>query len=161
MALGSFLAMAALSLNMQAGKSGQFSMEEAAECAAIYAFTLDAMRSSTDIPANIRMRVRDGLASWEYELSASAPNARPETLQTAADNAVQLVRDNLPEGQGADAAAARGDFLTAGTEFCAAKIASVYGDQEHPVIPFLRQSDAEAGLPVPMPVSQSGGRGLR
>lgn len=146
----------------------KFSTTEAADCAAYYAFTLDAMLAAPNVPANVRMSMRDGLATWEYELAAANPGASSAMLQAAADAAVQKVRDNMPEGLGSDAAAARGEYLTAGAAKCAARITDVYGDEDHPVIAFLREADAEAGvLPAPQPVAAAGDelavseRGLR
>lgn len=132
-----------------------FSTEQAAQCAVTYAFTLDVIRHMEDVPSANRREVRDGLAQWEYELKLSAPDAPVEYLQTAADEAVLLLDQALPVGQGAEAAKARGAYLTESQNVCATLIAGVYGSsEEHPVMPFLRAADAEAGLSVaPMPVS--------
>ena len=156
--------MAGASLLM-AGPAGHFTTEQAADCAAIQAITLDAMRAASNVPAPIRLKVRNGLAMWEYELSASAEGAPPEKLQKAADSAIAKVHEEMPQGQGADAAAARGEYLTSRSAACATLIAEAYGEQEHPVMPYLREADAKAGLPAVTPVSASAAddksRGLR
>ncbi|MEM9232792.1 MAG: hypothetical protein AAGA69_00970 [Pseudomonadota bacterium] len=149
MALTSLLATAVLT----ATATAPFTTDQAAKCAAVHAFTLDAMRVATNVPAPIRRRVRDGLAMWEYELSASAPKMSAEKLQAIADAAVTKVHEDLPQGNSPEAAAARGDYLTKASGACANMIATAYGDAEHPVVPYLREADAKQGVPQPLPVS--------
>lgn len=142
--------MAALPLILAAvvsmGPQAKFATEDAVKCAAVYAVTLDAMRHASNVPTEVRKQMRDGLAMWEYELSASAPNATAEALQTAADSAVEAVYANLPDGSGAEAAAARGEYLRAASAACAEGMAAAYQGAEHPVVPYLAAADAEAGL---------------
>lgn len=133
-----------------------FSTDQAAKCAAIYAFTLDAMMAAPNVPSGIRKQTRNGLASWEYELSASAPEAPPQVLQAAVDAAMQELYGNMPEGQGEEAAAARGAYLTRSSADCAERLDTAYNGEEHPVIPFMRKADREAGiLPRPAPTAMS------
>lgn len=153
------LSILALSLAMQgatpAAAPSAFSTDEAARCAATFAFTLDAMRTAQGVPVAIQRRMRDGLAIWEYELARSAPGADPATLQAAANRAVGAVRATMPQGDTADAAEARGDFLTEGTARCGKQIETAYRGAEHPVIPFLRKSElAVAAPPAAQPVVQ-------
>lgn len=125
-----------------------FSTDEAAHCAAIHAFTLDAMSTATNVPRTVRNRIQDGLAIWEYELAASAPGASKEALQAAADRAVAYVRADLPAGEDAAAAQARGMFLTSSAEKCEKMVRVAYGGAEHPVIPYLRQAEVTVGDPT-------------
>lgn len=132
-----------------------FEIDAAARCAAVFAFTLDAMEGAQNVPRQVRKAMHDGLAMWEYELHAAVPVAEPEALQRAANLAVANVRADLPSGDGPEAAQARGNFLTMSAQTCQQQIASAYGDQEHPVIPFLRQAEVAvtAQPPAPVPVS--------
>ena len=143
-----FLAAAVLAV---APPAPHFSTDQAAKCAAIYAFTLDAMMAAPNVPSGIRKETRNGLASWEYELSASAPEAPPQMLQAAVDAAMQELYDNMPEGQGEEAAAARGAYLTRASADCAERLDTAYNGEEHPVLPFMRKADREAGLRVSPP----------
>ncbi|MEM9989199.1 MAG: hypothetical protein AAF723_06730 [Pseudomonadota bacterium] len=132
-------------------QTAAFTTDEAARCAATYAFTLDAMQSATRVPETIYLGMKEGLAIWEYELSASAPNASAAVLQAAADRAVAHVRNGLPEGEGRDNAEARGDYLTAQTKICAQKIDTLYGDTQHPVMVLLAANAAPIPDKVPPP----------
>ncbi len=165
-------AIALVSVGAVAEAKSAFSTDEAARCAASFAYTLDAMQAAPSIPQEVRRRMRDGLAIWEYELSASAPGASGDTLQAAANRAVAVIRAGMPDGDAPDVAAQRGDYLTGLTTDCAAKIKTAYGDAEHPVIPFLREADAQqTAPPAPLPPLAPGqaagteddpkGRGLR
>ncbi|MEM9422632.1 MAG: hypothetical protein AAF986_09020 [Pseudomonadota bacterium] len=147
--MGTIVALWTMGISKASADTAVFDTDEAAKCAASFAYTLDAMQAAPSIPQEIRRRMRDGLAIWEYELSASAPNATPAMLQAAANRAVAVVRAGMPDGAGPDIAAQRGDYLTMLTTKCAAKITAAYGDDEHPVIPFLRQADADALVPPP------------
>lgn len=132
---------------MSQAESAHFSTDDAARCAAAYAFTLDAMARANAkpgakaVPDHIVDRMRDGLATWEYELAASAPEEKSEVLQAAANRAVAYMRADMPNGEGSTAAQARGDYLTSATGRCAEKIETAYAGREHPVIPFLRKDE--------------------
>lgn len=135
-----------------------YDTDAAARCAVAYAFTVDAMQSATGIPQDIRRSMRDGLAVWEYELAASAPGAGDQVLKDAANRAVAYVRAGMPNENTPESATARGDYLLGITKSCRMMVSQVYGDVEHPVIPFLRQADAgtvvpPAAMPKPMPVN--------
>lgn len=127
-----------------ASPQGHFSTDEAAECAALYAVTLEAMHGASNVPEDVLGKMRDGLTIWEYELSASAPEASAAILKTAADIAIEKVRASMPDGEGPEAAAARGAFLTKHAGDCEAMIEAAYEGEEHPVIPFLRAAEEKA-----------------
>lgn len=130
------------------GPASAFTIDEAARCAAVFAFTLDAMATAQNVPRTTRNMVRDGLVIWEYELSASQPDATQEELSSAANRAIAYVRADLPMGDGPDGAQARGSFLMGSAKGCQDKIDVAYGGAEHPVIPHLRQAEVTVGDPT-------------
>jgi hypothetical protein len=148
MMLNSAALIAATGLALAAAPAPNFAVDEAAQCAAFHVWTLQKMEGATNVPEEIRQAMWEGQAIWRYELSAAAPDADDATLQAAANRASAYVRAGLPEGENAEAAAARGDYLMGGVARCRAKIAEAYGDEEHPVIPFLREAE---GVTVPAP----------
>lgn len=118
-----------------------FSTADAAECAAAYAETLHVMGDGQGVPVAVYRRMKDGLAVWEYELSASAPEADPATLKAATRVAAERLWQTMPDGEDGNAAKARGHFLTQTTGACASKVKAAYDGKPHPVIPFLREAE--------------------
>lgn len=172
MALTPLLAVAAI---IFVGPEAKFTTEEAANCAAVHAITLDAMRKAENVPVPARKKIRDGLAVWEYEINASAPafkndaaaekwKAATSKLYGAAENRIY---EDLAASTQEGAAVARGDYLIKASVECQKMIKAAYGEAEHPVMPFLREADAKAGLPTVTPVATTAeaeaepGRGLR
>ncbi|ADM09076.1 hypothetical protein PB2503_05007 [Parvularcula bermudensis HTCC2503] len=131
-----------------------FSVDDAAYCAAVYAFTLDAMSRAENVPVAKQRETTEGLAKWEYELSAAGEDLATAALQGRADRAVAEVRQQMPNGVGAEAAAARGTFLLESSAQCDAQLTAAYGVSEHPIVPFLRKAQVEVA-----PGTE--GRGLR
>lgn len=134
---------------------GFFTTEQAARCAAVHAFALDALATAQQVPRSFRNAMRDGLVIWEYELSAAEPGMTTDDLQAAANRAVAYVRADLPMGDGPDGAQARGTFLQQEAAACEQLVETAYEGAEHPVIPHLRQAEVTVGdptLPPPAPI---------
>ena len=132
---------------------GAFTTEEAAWCGAVFGKMVEAMRSAEGVPDTLRQQAEIGLMVWEYELVASAPG-RQEYLERSVLGAIDRLGEAMPQGDSAEVANARGDFLVSRAQGCMERVDAVYRNGAHPVVQRLLAQNE-----VPTPAKRK--KGLR
>ena len=112
---------------------GAYTTEEAAWCAVVFARMAEATAALPDVPDAMREQSQIGAMIWEYELIASAPG-REDFIQRAALGAVDALAAQMPQGDDAAAANARGEFLMSRAKGCSERIDQIYQNAPHPIV---------------------------
>lgn len=112
---------------------GAFTTDEAAWCGAVFAKMVEAMRGAEGVPDALRQQAEIGLMVWEYELVASGPG-RQEYLERSVLAAIDRLGEEMPQGDSAEVANARGDFLVTRAQGCMERVDAVYVNAAHPIV---------------------------
>lgn len=134
----------------QDAPAGRFDTAEAAACGAVFASLVQAFQETDGVPEQTRTGATVGLMFWEYELSASAPGQEAMVERTVIAAFDQL-NESMPQGEGADAANARGDYLMRQAQDCSTRIDAAYPEGVHPVEAQLRAAADAQGQGAPAP----------
>ena len=149
---------------------GVFTTDEAAWCGAVFGRMVEAMRTAEGVPDSLRQEAELGLMVWEYELVASAPG-QTERLERVVLGQIDRLAEAMPQGETAEVANARGDFLIARAQGCMERIEEAYQAGPHPIVQRLlaAQAGPQAQGTVPtaltvepaLPAERPKRRGLR
>ena len=123
---------------------GVFTTDEAAWCGAVFGRMVEAMRTAQGVPDTMRQEAELGLMIWEYELVASAPG-RTEHIERVVLGQIDRLAEAMPQGESAEVANARGEFLVTRAQGCMERIEQTYQAAPHPIVQrLLAQAEGQA-----------------
>ena len=139
---------------------GVFTTDEAAWCGAVFGRMVEAMRTAQGVPDTMRQEAELGLMIWEYELVASAPG-RTEHIERVVLGQIDRLAEAMPQGESAEVANARGEFLVTRAQGCMERIEQTYQAAPHPIVQRLlaRAEGQRGGQAESQAGAQAGTRG--